>query len=76
MLSRGGGGRDNAQQGGGGTNKVHYERCANREYLLPYQKPVKTCTLQISGVPFLKMNEDPCDRKSGGGLGIYVKRYL
>ena len=30
--------------------------------------------LQIYGVLFLKMNEVPCDRKSGGGLGIYVKR--
>ena len=69
MLSRGGGGGG----GEGGTNKVHYERCGNREYLLPYQKPVESCTLQIYEVLFLKMNEDPCDRKSGGGLGIYVK---
>ena len=76
---------DNAQLkqffwGGGGRGRGGEQgtlwRCANREYLLPYQKPVESCTLQIYGVLFLKMNEDPCDRKSGGGLGIYVKRYL
>ena len=62
--------------GEGGANKVHYGDAQMEEYLLPYQKPVESCTLQIYGVLFWKMNQDPCDRKSGGGLGIYVKRYL